>query len=92
MTPAEFRKVAVRIAGPHWRTRLGPMIGKCRTQVWEYATGKREVPEAVEKLMVLLSVEREGAGGSRWCPPRTSRRRSDGPKPPGTRRLRSGSR
>ena len=57
MTPVQFRKVAARVAGPHWRTRLGPMIGKCRTQVWEYATGKREVPETVAKLMVLLAAE-----------------------------------
>lgn len=55
MTPAQFRTLALSIAGPGWKTRLGPMIGKCRTQVWEYATGKREVPETVEKLMHILA-------------------------------------
>jgi hypothetical protein len=61
MTPAQFRSLASRLAGPHWRTRLGPMIGKCRTQVWGYATGKREVPETVEKLMNLLSKDQVNA-------------------------------
>lgn len=55
MTPADFRAFAVRIAGPRWRTSLGPMIGKCRTQVWEYANDRREIPETVAKLMVSLA-------------------------------------
>jgi hypothetical protein len=56
MTPATFRLAAQQIAGPRWKTRLGPIIGKCRTQVWEYASGKRDIPETVEKLMCLLAV------------------------------------
>jgi len=59
MTPAAFRSLAAQIAGTRWKTRLGPMIGKCRTQVWEYATGKREVPATVAKLMALLATEAE---------------------------------
>jgi hypothetical protein len=55
MTPTQFRSLASRIAGPHWRTQLGPMIGKCRSQVWEYANGERDVPETVVKLMKLLA-------------------------------------
>ncbi|OWK42019.1 hypothetical protein [Fimbriiglobus ruber] len=55
MTPAVFRSLAAQLAGPRWKTKLGPMIGKCRTQVWEYASGERKVPETVEKLMKLLS-------------------------------------
>jgi hypothetical protein len=55
MTPASFRLTAKRIAGPRWRTRLGPMIGKCRTQVWEYASGNRDVPETVVLLMKQLA-------------------------------------
>jgi hypothetical protein len=51
MTPARFRSLAKRIAGAHWRSHLGPMIGKCRSQVWEYANGKRGVPVIVQKLM-----------------------------------------
>ncbi len=59
MTPAEFRTLAAQVAGPHWKTKLGPMIGKCRTQVWEYANGERDVPETVEKLMGFMA-GREG--------------------------------
>lgn len=51
MTPAEFASQADQIAGPRWRSAIGPVIGKCRTQVWEYANGHRAVPETVEKLM-----------------------------------------
>jgi len=54
MTPTEFHSLAQQLAGPRWKTRLGPMIGKCRSQVWEDANGKREVPETVEKLMKPL--------------------------------------
>lgn len=57
MTTAEFTVLAKRIAGARWKTSLGPMIGKCRTQVWEYASGKRAVPESVAKLMSLLAKE-----------------------------------
>lgn len=57
MTPAEFRKTAEAIAGPNWRTGLGPKIGRCRTQVWEYATGKRDIPAPVAKLVDLLAKE-----------------------------------
>jgi RNase adaptor protein for sRNA GlmZ degradation len=57
VSPEEFRTLAVKIAGPHWKTKLGPMIGKCRTQVWEYASGERDVPETVEKLMGFLGRE-----------------------------------
>jgi hypothetical protein len=55
MTPAAFRLAAKRLAGPQWRTSIGPMIGKCRTQVWEYANGKREIPDTVQKLMRMLA-------------------------------------
>ena len=55
MIAADFRTLAQTIAGPRWKTHLGPMIGKCRTQVWEYANGKRDIPETVEKLMLLLA-------------------------------------
>lgn len=55
MTPAEFRTLAKQIAGPRWKTRLGPMIGRCRSQIWEYATGKRPTPEPVAKLMNLIA-------------------------------------
>ncbi|QEH36471.1 hypothetical protein OJF2_50350 [Aquisphaera giovannonii] len=55
MTPAEFAQHAEQIAGPRWRTALGPMIGKGRTQVWEYASGRRPVPATVEKLMRQLA-------------------------------------
>jgi hypothetical protein len=54
MTSSQFRATAKSIAGPRWKTRLGPMIGKCRTQVWEYANGKRAVPVTVAKLMTAL--------------------------------------
>jgi len=54
MTPAQFRTNAEAIAGKHWPTRLGPIIGKCRSQVWEYANGKREVPETVAKLLGMM--------------------------------------
>lgn len=56
MTPAEFAERAKQIAGPHWRTALGPLIGKGRTQVWEYASGRRAVPATVEKLMRQLTM------------------------------------
>jgi hypothetical protein len=55
MTPALFRKSAEAIAGTKWPTRIGPLIGKCRTQVWEYANGKRAIPTTVEKLMEQLA-------------------------------------
>jgi hypothetical protein len=55
MTPATFRLTAQQIAGPRWKTRLGPIIGKCRSQVYEYASGTRDIPETVEKLMSLLA-------------------------------------
>ena len=55
MTPARFTHLAERIAGRFWKTHLPPLIGKCRTQVWEYASGKRPVPKAVSKLMELLA-------------------------------------
>jgi hypothetical protein len=55
MTPAEFRTLAKQLAGPHWKTRFGPMIGKCRTQVWEYANGERKVSETVAKLVKLMA-------------------------------------
>lgn len=58
MTPARFRTLANLIAGPHWRTKLGPMVGRCRTQVWEYANGERQVQEPVAKLMELLAKDR----------------------------------
>ncbi len=54
MTPAEFAALAEQIAGPRWRTALGPIIGKGRTQVWEYAKGRRAIPATVEKLMRQL--------------------------------------
>jgi hypothetical protein len=54
MTPEQFRRMAEIIAGPRWKTRLGPMIGKSRTPVWEYANGVRPVSETVRKLMSEL--------------------------------------
>ena len=57
MTLLNFRALAFAVAGPRWKTRLGPIIGKCRSQVWEYANGKREVPETVVKLMSLLATQ-----------------------------------
>jgi hypothetical protein len=54
MTPAGFVTHAEQIAGRRWRTALGPMISKGRTQAWEYASGKRAVPATVEKLMRQL--------------------------------------
>jgi hypothetical protein len=57
MTPARFRSLAARIAGPRWKTKLGPMIGRRREAVWAYAKGERAVPKPVEKLMNLLSKE-----------------------------------
>lgn len=54
MTPAEFRSLARQIAGPRWKTRLGPMIGRSRWMVRVYATGEWAVPETVGKLMQLL--------------------------------------
>jgi hypothetical protein len=58
MTPSDFCTAAEAIAGPRWRTCLGPKIGKCRTQVWEYANGKRPVPETVRLLMNGLQNEK----------------------------------
>ena len=55
MTPGEFQSLAKQIAGRFWKTDLGPMIGKCRTQIWEYAHGKRDVPTTVAKLMEQLA-------------------------------------
>ena len=54
MPPENFRLLAFAIAGPRWKTRLGPMIGKCRSQVWEYANGVRPVPVTVSKLMGVM--------------------------------------
>jgi len=59
MTPDQFRTTAQAIAGKKWKTQLCPMIGKCRSQVYEYANGKREVPETVEKLMGMM-LDRQG--------------------------------
>ena len=55
MTPDRFTHLAHQIAGRYWKTALPGRIGKGRTQVWEYATGKRAVPETVAKLMELLA-------------------------------------
>lgn len=55
MTPDAFRVAAQKIAGPHWRTDLGPIIGRSRTQVWEYANAKRAIPVPVAKLVELLA-------------------------------------
>jgi hypothetical protein len=57
MTPSDFRMLAQQIAGSRWKTRLGPLIGKCRSQIWEYANGKRGVPMTVQKLMRALAGE-----------------------------------
>ncbi len=55
VTPARFTHLAEQIAGPRWRTRLPARIGRCRSQVWEYAAGKRPVPGPVARLMELLA-------------------------------------
>lgn len=55
MTPEKFRTLAAQIAGPHWKTNLGKMIGKKRTTVWEYANGVRPVPETVQRLMQMMA-------------------------------------
>jgi hypothetical protein len=67
MTPARFRTLAKRIAGPHWRTQIGPMIGKGRTQVWEYANGKRKIPETVVKLLQRLTRVCRGCTSGHSC-------------------------
>ena len=54
MTPERFQHLAHQIAGRYWKAHLPAMIGRCRTQVWEYATGKRKVPEPVAKLMEMM--------------------------------------
>jgi hypothetical protein len=54
MTPEQFRTLAAQVAGPQWKTKLGPMIGKCRTQVFEYATGRRAVPKSIQLLMAAI--------------------------------------
>ena len=54
-TNDQFITMARAIAGKHWPTRLPPLIGKCRTQVWEYANRKREVPQTVSLLMEQLA-------------------------------------
>ena len=54
-TNTQFITMAQKIAGEHWPTRLPPLIGKCRTQVWEYANQKREVPQTVSLLMEQLA-------------------------------------
>lgn len=58
ITPENFRALAFAVAGHRWKTRLGPMIGKCRTQVFEYSTGRRKVPKVVQLLMTELSKRR----------------------------------
>ena len=55
MTPARFRHLAEQIAGRYWKAHLPAKIGKCRSMVWEYATGKREVPATVGTLMEVLA-------------------------------------
>jgi RNase adaptor protein for sRNA GlmZ degradation len=55
MKAAVFCKLARRIAGPHWKTKLPPMIGCKRRMVYDYANGVEDVPETVAKLMVLLA-------------------------------------
>lgn len=55
MTPSEFRDLARTIAGPQWRSKLGPMIGKKKWMVWAYAHGRHEVPETVQKLLLELA-------------------------------------
>jgi hypothetical protein len=54
-TNDQFIIMAQAIAGKNWPTRLPPLIGKCRTQVWEYANKKREVPQTVSMLMEQLA-------------------------------------
>ncbi|WP_152051353.1 hypothetical protein [Tautonia marina] len=55
MTSDRFAELAETIAGRHWRVRLGPMIDRSRTQVWEYATGRSAVDGTVAKLMEALA-------------------------------------
>ena len=63
---AEFRRMAEAIAGERWRTQLPPMIGKCRTQVWEYASGKRPPPASVKRLMrVMVAMKEDRPAGRR---------------------------
>ena len=49
--PAIIWPSGTAMAGKHWPTKLPHLIGKCRTQVWEYANKKREVPQTVNLLM-----------------------------------------
>ena len=58
MNSEEFRTLAEKIAGPRWKSRIGPMIGRRREAVWAYATNDRGVPEPVAKLLRLMA-ERE---------------------------------
>lgn len=55
MDNTEFTHLAHKIAGKYWRTRLPDKIGRCRTQVYEYAKGLRPVPKPVQLLMKQLA-------------------------------------
>jgi len=45
MTPAEFTAAAEQIAGPLWRSRLGPLLGLTRQTIYLYSTGELAVSE-----------------------------------------------
>ena len=55
MNPETFTHLAEQIAGKYWKTRLPDKIGRCRTQVYEYANGLRPVPKPVQLLMKQLA-------------------------------------
>jgi hypothetical protein len=44
-----------RPSQPRPLRQLATMIHRCRSQVWEYATGKRPVPKLVELRMEQLA-------------------------------------
>ena len=54
MTSVEFTTLAHQIAGRFWKSRLGPMIGRERAQVYRYATGT-PIPLSVRIAMRALA-------------------------------------
>lgn len=59
MTADEFRRLAFRIAGERWRTKLPPMIDRTRQMVRHYANGQHPIPLAVELAMKQLAGSKE---------------------------------
>lgn len=56
MSPAEFARLAELLCGPFWRLELGPLIGRSRSQVWKYATGRAEIPLVVALALRATSM------------------------------------